>query len=141
MVKKSSTILILVITFTCNYVNIKCCPNMINVLLLRTESKLPTPPEGRFSKNHLIKTWLSDLETKAKRWFYQQLVEGVPHLRWAEDQDGEAVPENPKNPNNHLRRETKCQQPPEEESPEQKNPIGKYWSRWNTQKIKLFCKF
>ena len=107
MVKKSSTILILVITFTCNYVNIKCCPNMINVLLLRTESILPTPPEGRFSKNHLIKTWLSDLETKAKRWFYQQLVEGVPHLRRAEDQDGEAVPENPKNPNNHLRRK-KC---------------------------------
>ena len=37
-------------------------------------------------------------------WIYQQLVEGVSHLRWAEHQDREAVPENTKNTHNHLKR-------------------------------------
>ena len=41
-------------------------------------------------------------------WIYQQLVEGVSHLRRAEHQDGEAVPENTKNPDNHLKRKQRA---------------------------------
>ena len=46
----------------------------------------------------------------------QEVVEGVLHVLRGENVDGEAVTEDAKNPNNHLCRKTKCQQPPEEEN-------------------------